>query len=401
MDHLRNDFPLFKFDKSLIYFDNAATTQKPQIVIDALVDVYARHNANVGRGVYALSEQATKAYENARAIVAAFIGAHAHEIVFTRNTTESINLVACTWARHNLGADDEILITELEHHSNILPWQLIARAAGARLVVLPVTDQGQLRLDLLDTLVTPKTKLIAITHVSNALGSHTDVARIKQAAARVGARMLIDAAQSIAHQQISVVDLGCDFLAFSGHKLLGPTGIGVLYINEKLHDGFPPYQVGGGMIYEADFTHATFLPLPHRLEAGTPSIAQAIALGVAITYIKDHIDFTHLRAHEAALCTQLIEGLQNLAGVTILGPVEELKERGHLVSFSVAGIHPHDVAAYLDTKGICVRAGHHCAQPLAKRLGLDASVRVSFYAYNTPGEVQKLLEALEGLLRSS
>jgi cysteine desulfurase/selenocysteine lyase len=398
MDRLRNDFPFFKTNKPLIYLDNAATTQKPQAVIDALINFYAHHNANVGRGVYALAEQATATYEKARATVASFIGARPHEIVFTRNTTESINLVAATWARHTITAGDEIVITALEHHSNVLPWQQLAAEKNARLVIIPVTDQGQLRLDLLDTLITPKTKLIAVTHVSNALGSHTDVARIKKAASRVGAHLLIDAAQSVAHQPISVSDLGCDFLAFSGHKLLGPTGIGVLYINEKLHENFPPYQLGGGMVYEADFNSCTLLPVPHRLEAGTPSIAQAVALAAAIDYLREHIDFAQLRTHEAALCAQLITGLQSLPGVTILGPLEELKDRGHLVSFCIEGMHPHDIAAYLDTKGICVRAGHHCAQPLAKRLGLDASVRVSFYVYNTPQEVEALLEALQGLI---
>lgn len=401
MDAIRNDFPILKTlmnGKPLIYLDNAATTQKPNQIIDALVAVYAQGNANVGRGVYALSEQLTAAYEQARATVAAFIGARPHEIVFTRNTTESINLVAATWAMQAIQAGDEILISELEHHSNLLPWQRLAAQKQATLVYIPVTDHGKLRLDLLDALVTPRTKLIVVTHTSNALGSHTDVAPLYEAAKRVGAKLLIDAAQSVAHQPINVTELGCDFLAFSGHKMLAPTGIGVLYINEKLHDATPPYQVGGGMVYEADFMGATFLPMPHKLEAGTPSIAQAIALGSAINYLKNSVDFKALRAHEAALCTQLIDGLQALPRVTVLGPIAELKKSGHLVSFCIEGIHPHDIAAYLDTQGICVRAGHHCAQPLAKRLGLEASVRVSFWAYNTPQEVEVLLEALKALL---
>lgn len=400
MKKLRADFPIFQTknrEKPLIYFDNAATVQKPQPVLDAVIDFYAYHNANIHRGVYALTEDATMRYEQARATVANFIGAHPHEIVFTRSTTESINLVAATWAEQSVQADDEIVITELEHHSNLLPWQRLAQKKGAKLVYIPVTTDGILDLTNLDQMITDKTKLVSVSQVSNALGTHNDIQFLIDAAHAVGAKILIDAAQSVPHQAINVHALNCDFLAFSGHKIMAPTGIGVLYIAQKLHDQFPPYQLGGGMVYEADFYSASWLPVPQRLEAGTPAIGEALGLEAALNYCSKNIDFDELKGHEAALCTALIGGLVALKGVTIHGPIEQLKNQGHLVSFSVPGVHPHDVAAYLDKEGICVRAGHHCAQPLAKRLGIDSSVRVSFYAYNELYEVQSLLDALSRL----
>lgn len=400
MKQIRNDFPILKKrinNKPLIYLDSAATTHKPQQVLDVITTFYAEHNANIHRGVYALTEQATTLYEQARTRVAQFIGAHPHEIIFTRSTTESINMVAATWAHRHIKEGDEIVLSELEHHSNLLPWQALANDRGARLVFIPVTQDGTLALSELDNLISSKTKLVTISHVSNALGTHNDVERIISAAHAVGAKVLIDAAQSVPHQKIDAHALSCDFLAFSGHKMFGPTGIGVLYVASALHAAMPPYQYGGGMVYQADFTHATFLKMPQRMEAGTPAIAQAIGLAAAIEYIDSHIDFNELKKYEAQLCARLIDGLSSMPNIRILGPIEQLKECGHLVSFVVDGMHAHDVAAYLDTFGMCVRAGHQCAQPLATRLGIQAAVRASFYAYTTREEVDALLSALGSL----
>ena len=397
----RKDFPLLHHaadDKPLIYFDNAATTQKPQQVIDAMMQFYTTSNAPVHRSSYALGEHATVLYEQARATVARFINADVSEIIFTRNTTESINLVAATWAVNQIDAGDEILISELEHHSNMVPWQRVAHTKKAVLTYIPVRADGTLNLENLNSFLSSRTKLVAITHLSNALGTHVDVTTIAQKAHAVGAKILVDAAQSIAHQRIDVRTLGCDFLAFSGHKMGGPTGIGVLYVRRELHDAMPPYQCGGGMVHSVDFQHATYLPVPRRFEAGSPAVAQAVGLAAAIEYIEKHIDFDALRVHEGQLCTQLIDGLLSIPNITIVGPVAELMHTGHLVSFVVNGIHPHDVAAYLDRHGICVRAGHQCAQPLARALGLDAAVRVSFYAYNTAAEVTQFLDVLRTLI---
>jgi len=397
---IRADFPVLSKkinNHQLVYLDNASTTQKPQQIIDAISNFYADHNANTGRGVYTLGEQATTLYEQARANVAHFINARtAQEVVFTSGTTESINLVAATWAKQNIGVGDEILISELEHHANLLPWQRVARENNATLKFIPVNADGTLDLNVLSQLLTHRTKLVAVSHISNALGTHNDVATIIKAAHAVGAKVLVDAAQSAPHQIIDVQKLGCDFLAFSGHKMFGPTGIGVLYVAQAVHAAMPPYQLGGGMVYEAGYQTATWLPMPHRLEAGTPPIAQAIGLAAALDYLRA-LDFEQLRVHEAALTAQLIEGLARMPHITVLGPQEQLKEKGHLVSFKVDSMHPHDVASYLDQFGVCVRAGHHCAQPLANKLGIDASVRVSFYAYNTAKEVDLLLQLLRVL----
>jgi len=397
MKYLRADFPILKkqiHSKSLIYLDSAASAQKPQQVLDAMHAFYAEQYANIHRGVYALTEQATEMYEAARANVARFIGAQPHEIIFTRSTTESINMVAAAWADQHIHAGDEIVLSELEHHSNLLPWQQVALRRKAKLIFIPVNPDGTLDLTHLNVLISSKTKLVTISHVSNALGTHNDIDPIIRAAHAVGAKVLIDAAQSAPHQLIDVRTMQCDFLAFSGHKMLGPTGIGVLYAAQSLHDQMAPYQYGGGMVYEADFHNATFLKMPHRMEAGTPAIAQAIGLSAAIDYLREKVNFQDLQQHEASLCARLIQGLGLMPHVRILGPIEQLKERGHLVSFAVNGFHSHDVAAYLDTFGICVRAGHQCAQPLAKKLGITSSVRASFYLYNTIDEVDALLEAL-------
>lgn len=397
MKHIAKDFPILhkKFGKhSLIFFDNAATSQKPQQVIDALSDFYESKNSNISRAVYSFGEQATTLYEQARTKVAEFINADPDEIVFTKGATQSINGVAVGWALEHLKKDDEILITQMEHHSNLLPWQYVAKKNGAVLKFIPVLPDGMLDMSALDQLITKKTKLVSCVHVSNVLGTRNDVQMIIKKAHAVGACVLIDAAQSIAHERIDVKKMGCDFLAFSGHKMLGPTGIGILYIQKKLHDQMQPFEFGGGMVYEVGFTHATWADAPHKFEAGTPPIAQAIGLGAAVDYIQKHIDFEKLKAHEAKLCKAMIEGLQKHPKIRILGPIEQLKNEGHLVSFVVKDMHAHDVATYLSNQGICVRAGHHCAQPLAQVLNIQASVRASFYAYNTLEEVEKFLQAI-------
>ncbi len=397
MNNWRNDFPIFSHlykGKQLIYFDSAATSQKPQMVIDAITKFYTEQNSNIHRGIYAFGEEVTTLYENARAKVAAFINAEPDEIIFTKGTTEGINFVASTWAAQHIGTDDEILLTQMEHHSNLIPWQIRAKAQKAHLNFIPVKQDGTLDLAPLSRLITQKTKLVCVIHVSNVTGARNDLAAIIAAAQKVRARVLIDAAQSIPHQKIDVKKLNCDFLAFSGHKIFGPTGIGVLYIKRDLHAQIEPYQFGGGMVYEADFNHASWQKPPHKFEAGTPPIAQAIGLGTAIDYFKNNVNVAALQKHEAQLCAQLIEGLEKHLRIKIIGPQEQLKREGHLVSFIVDGMHAHDVAAHLSKENICVRAGNHCAQPLAKALGISATVRASFYAYNTPGEVEKFLKAI-------
>lgn len=394
---LRSDFPFLAI-KDVAYLDNASTTQKPQAVLDGLVSFYSQYNANIYRGVHTTAEEATQAYEAARNKVANFIGALPQETIFTSGTTEAINFVADTWGAEHIKAGDQILITQLEHHANILPWQRLAQRTGAQLVWYPVQSDGTLDMSLLEQCITAKTKLIAITALSNAVGTHVDVAAFVRAGHAVGAHVLVDAAQLVAHRPINVQTLGADFLVFSGHKLFGPTGIGVLYIKQRLHDQVPPYQLGGGMVFEVLANHATWLKSPQKFEAGTPPIAQAIGLGVAIDYVLDNVAWPHVKLHEAALCSQLIDGLLSYPKIRILGPLEELRSQGHLVSFVVDGVHAHDVAAYLSSLGIAVRAGHHCAQPLARALGYSASVRVSFAAYNNTLEVNRLLEALDSLL---
>ena len=324
MNQIRKDFPILhkKFDKhSLIYFDNAATSQKPQQVIDAITDFYETKNSNISRAVYSFGEQATILYEHAREKIAQFINADPDEIVFTKGATQSINGVAIGWALEHLKKGDEILLTQMEHHSNLLPWQQVAKKTGAVLKFIPVLPDGTLDMSSLDQLLSKKTKLVSCVHVSNVLGTHNDIHTIIKKAHAVGAKVLIDATQSIAHQTIDVKQLGCDFLVFSGHKMLGPTGIGILYIQKKLHDQMEPFEFGGGMVYEAGFTHASWTDAPQKFEAGTPPIAQAIGLGVAIDYIKKHINFAKLQKHEAQLCKAMIEGLQKNNKIRILGPI--------------------------------------------------------------------------------
>jgi cysteine desulfurase / selenocysteine lyase len=402
-ESMRKDFPILHeqiHGKPLIYFDNAATTQKPESVLDAVHTFYTRYNANIHRGVHLFTERATQLYEQARATVAASIGADAKEIVFTKGTTESINFVASTWGKQYIHAGDEILITELEHHANLVPWQQLAREKNAFLRYIPVNSDGTLQLDRLADLVTPNTKLIALSHSSNTLGVHNDMKAVHAYAKQVGAALLVDAAQSAPHQRLDVRALDCDFLAFSGHKMLGPTGIGVLYIKHTLHERLEPYQYGGGMVFEVDLYRSQWRKAPHAFEAGTPPIAQAIGLAAAIEYLQEHVDVQTLQSHEAALCARIIDGLKMLKKVQLFGPLEQLRSQGHLVSFAIDGMHAHDVATYLSYQGICVRAGHQCAQPLARKLGIQAAVRASFYLYNTLAEVDLFLESLEHIIKT-
>jgi cysteine desulfurase/selenocysteine lyase len=398
---LRKDFPILSQSidgNRLIYCDNAATTHKPQSVIDAVVECYTRYNSNIYRGIHTFAEKATQRYEDAREKVAHFINAHPQEIIFTSGTTDGINFVAQAWAKRHIGVGDNIVITELEHHANLLPWQRVAQETGATLRFIPVLPDGTLDVSHLDTIITESTKLVSVVHVSNAVGTHNDIGLIIKKARVVGARVLIDAAQSIAHQKIDVKKLDGDFLVFSGHKIMAPTGVGVLFIKKELHNDVEPYRVGGGMVQNAIMYDATWLNAPHKFEAGTPPIAQVIGLGAAIDYIKNNINFDDLCTYEASLCSQLIDGLSLIDRVKILGPIEELKKRGHLVSFLVEPYHSHDVAAFLNLRGIAVRAGHHCAQPFAAKLGYDASVRVSFFFYNTPEEVDFIIKAIQELV---
>jgi cysteine desulfurase/selenocysteine lyase len=396
MKKVRSDFYFFKKHNDLIFFDNAATSQKPQCMIDALLYYYTNYNAPIKRSLYDLAEQATERFEQARTTIARFINAQPNEIIFTSGATESINFIAATWGVKNLKKGDEIVLTELEHHSNLIPWQECAKKTGTVLKFIPVGLDGLLDITNLDAIITKKTKLISFLDVSNVLGTHLPVDALVKRAQEVGAKVFVDACQSVPHQKVDVKKYGCDFLAFSGHKMLGPTGIGLLYIKKEIQHEVPPYQFGGGMIFQADYQETSFLKPPYCYEAGTPPIAQAIGLAAAVDYL-NNVDFAWLKQHEAALCSRLIEGLEKMPDIRILGPLDQLKKEGHLVSFVHKKYHFHDVAAYLNQKKICVRTGHYCAQPLASKLGIDGSIRASFYLYNTLEEVDRLLEALQEL----
>lgn len=391
---IRAQFPYLKNDTSSIYLDSAATSQKPQKVLDALVDFYTRFSAPVHRGIYQRAENATTMYEQARAIVALFIGADVHEVVFTNNATDALNRVAFGFALKNLKPGDEIVVTELEHHANLLPWQQVAQLTGAQLKFIPVTLEGDLDYSALRLLITPATKLVACTAVSNALGTVVDVPRIIQHAHAVHAVVVVDATQLVPHTPINVHELDADFLVFSGHKMLGPTGIGVLYAKHTMHEQLSPVTFGGGMVFDATYTDARWRTMPYKLEAGTPPIAQAIGLAAAVNYLQE-LDRRALARYSAQLCEYLISELALLPAFRIIGPQEQLRKQGHLVSFVHESLHAHDIAAYLDTKNIAVRAGNHCAQPLHKKLAIDATVRASFYVYSTQTEVEHLIKALK------
>jgi cysteine desulfurase/selenocysteine lyase len=391
---LREDFPILQQtvhgDRPLVFLDNAASTQRPRQVIDVLRRVYEQDYANVHRGIHTLSERSTEQYEQAREKVREFIGAaNAREIVFTSGSTASINLVARSWGDANVKAGDEIVVTAMEHHSNLVPWQQLAERTGAVIKHIPITDDGLLVLDALETLLGGRTKIVAVASVSNVLGTINPIAHIANRAHAVGALVLVDAAQSVPHLPTNVIELGADFLAFSGHKMLGPTGIGVLYGREELLDAMPPFLGGGSMINRVWPDRFTPAELPAKFEAGTPPIAPAIALGAAIDYL-NVIGLEAVARHEHELVRYGLESLQEVDGLRILGPPPT--ERAGLVSFTLPEPHSHDVAQLLDQQGIAVRAGHHCTWPLHDRLGITASTRASFYLYNTPAEVDLLVD---------
>jgi cysteine desulfurase / selenocysteine lyase len=417
-DIIRADFPVLsrtvRNGNPLIYLDSGATSQKPAAVLDAERDFYERHNSAAHRGTHLLGEEATDAYEGARAKVAAFIGAQTGEVVFTKNTTEAINLVAYAMSnataggsggssprgstatggpeRFRIGAGDEVLITEMEHHANLVPWQQLCERTGATLRWIAVTPDGRLDLDHLDRLLTDRTKIVALTHQSNVTGTIAPVAEIGAAAHEAGALVLIDAAQSVPHQPVDVTALGADFVAFSGHKMLGPYGIGVLYGRAGLLEAMPPFLTGGSMIEVVRMEGSTFLPPPQRFEPGVPAVAEAAALAAAVDYLTA-LGMGNVAAHEESLTAHALDALREINGVRILGP-DTTKDRGGAVAFTVDGVHPHDVGQVLDELGIAVRTGHHCAWPLHRALGVQASTRATFYVYNTHAEVDALAEGI-------
>ena len=396
---IREDFPILReqaHGHRLIYFDNAATSQKPRVVIDALRHYYEHENANVHRGLHELSSRATDAYERSRQRVATYLGAaSAEEIVFTRGTTESINLVAQAWGGKFVRAGDVILLTEMEHHSNLVPWQLLAGRIGSRLRFVPVRDDGTLDVEQLPSLLTPEVKLFAFTHISNSLGTINPVSELCKKAHAVGALTLVDAAQSAGHLPINVRELGCDFLAFSGHKMCGPTGIGGLYARAEVLDSIPPWHGGGEMIVSVTLEKSAFKKAPHRFEAGTPNIAGAIGLAAAIDYI-EQIGRPIIFEHDTHLAHYAAERLAELPGMHIFGPTEQ---RGALVGFVMDAAHPHDLTTFADQYGLALRGGHHCNQPLMRRFGVPGTTRASFYFYNTTEEIDRMIEILEAAVR--
>jgi cysteine desulfurase/selenocysteine lyase len=393
---IRDDFPILKRQirgKPLVYLDNAATTQKPRSVIAALADFYENHNANIHRGVHTLSDEATGLVEAVRAKTAAFIGAPKPEtVIFTRNATEAINLVAHAWGRKFLKADDEIVLTELEHHSNLVPWQMLAAEKGVHLRFIPITEEGTLDLAEAARLVSPKTKVIAFTAASNALGTLVPVEKLIALAKSVGAKTLVDASQWVPHLPTDVRRWDCDFLAFSAHKMLGPTGVGVLFGKEELLNAMDPFLGGGDMIQRVWLERFTANVIPYKFEAGTPNIADEVAFGAALDYLTG-IGLPEIRQHELALTKRAVEVLSALPEVKIYGPAD-LAQRGGVVSFNVEGLHPHDIGTALDLEGVAVRAGHHCCQPLMTRLKVPGTARASFYLYNTADDVEVLGRAL-------
>lgn len=394
---LRADFPVLDQEVRpgvpLVYLDNAATSQKPLAVIEAMGEYYRRYNANVHRGIHKLSEEATEAYEDARRRVAAFIhAASPREIIFTRNTTESINLVAQAWGRANLKPGDVVLSTEMEHHSNIVPWQLLAQQTGVGVRWVPLTDEGYLDLEAYHNMLDRRVKLVTFTHMSNVLGTIQPVREMADAAHAVGALVHVDGAQGVPHVQVDVQAFGCDFYSFSGHKMLGPTGIGVLYGRREILEAMPPFLGGGDMIKRVTLEGTEWNDLPYKFEAGTPAIAEAIGLGAAVDYLQQ-VGMEHVHAHEVALTAYALERLTEVPGVHVLGPSDPAR-KGGVAAMVVDGLHPHDIAQVLNHHGVAVRAGHHCAMPLHQRYNVVASTRASFYLYNTFEEIDRLVEAL-------
>lgn len=394
VQHWRKDFPILHtslYGKPIVYLDNAATTQKPSIVIEAESYYYRHTNANVHRGIHTLSQQATEAFEAARSALQQLINArHAHEIIFVHGTTEAINLVAQSYGRSRLKADDEIIISAMEHHSNIVPWQMLCQQTGAILRIVPVNDNGELDMSAYQALLNPNTKLVAITHVSNTLGTINPVKTIIQYAHAQHVPVLLDGAQAIAHMQVDVQDLDCDFYAFSGHKLYGPTGIGVLYGKADLLEKMPPYQGGGDMIRTVSFTGTTYNKLPYKFEAGTPNIAGVVGLGTAVGYLSE-IGLDTISKHEQSLLDYATEQISSIPDIRIIG---NATDKTGIISWVLADMHPHDIGTFLDRQAIAVRTGHHCTMPLMERFGVPATVRASFALYNTKNEVDKLVNAI-------
>ena len=395
IEKIRSDFPILErkvYDRPLVYLDNAATTQKPRCVVDAMSEEYFSVNANVHRGVHFLSQQATDLHEAARERVARFIGAaSSSEIVFTRGTTESLNLVASSFSEAFLREGDEVLLTVMEHHSNIVPWQLVRERKGIVLKVIPINDAGEVDLEAYEKLFTPRTRLVAVTHVSNVLGTVNPVKQMAAVAHAHGARILVDGAQSVPHFSVNVQDIDCDFLTFSGHKVYGPTGIGVLYGKEELLDRMPPYQGGGEMISRVTFEHTTFERLPFKFEAGTPDYVGAHGLGVALDYV-EQLGMENIHLHERELTRYAMEQLSLIPGMRLFGTAAE---KDAVVSFTVGDIHPLDLGTLLDRLGIALRTGHHCAQPLMARFGVESMARASFALYTTRAEIDALVSAID------
>jgi len=399
LELIRADFPILsrvlQGGHPLVYLDSANTSQKPQVVIDAMVDHLEHHNANVARAMHQLGAESTAAFEGARDKVATFLGAPSRdEVVFTKNASEALNLVANSLAwSGRIGPGDEVLITEMEHHSNIVPWQLLTERTGATLRWIGLTDDGRLDLDDLDELLTERTKVVALTWVSNMLGTVNPVAEIACRAHEVNALVVVDGAQAVPQMPVDVAAAGIDFLAFTGHKVTGPTGIGVLWGRRTLLEELPPFLGGGEMIETVTMERSTYAPPPHKFEAGTPPIVEAVGLGAALDYLSS-IGMDHVRAHEEAITAYALEGLSSVSGLTVLGP-DAAAERGGAISFEIPGIHPHDISQLLDSRGIAVRAGHHCAKPAHARYGVQSSTRMSSYVYTTPAEIDALVEGLE------
>ena len=402
VDELRRDFPILErtvdSGARLVYLDSGATTQKPLQVLDAERDFYLTHNAAVHRGAHQLAGEATEAYENARHTIARFVGARDDEVVFTKNTTEGINLVAYALGNAGrIGPGDRIVVTEMEHHANLVPWQQLAERTGATLDWFGLTDEGRLDLTRIDELLDERTKVLAVTHQSNVLGTINPVRELADRAHEFGTLVVVDGAQSVPHRPVDVRELGADFLAFSGHKMLGPNGIGVLWGRRELLAELPPFLTGGSMIEIVEMDRTTFLPPPQRFEAGVPMTSQAVALAAAVDYL-EALGMAEVAAHEDQLTTRALALLQEIPGVRVIGP-HDLTARGSAVSFTVDGIHPHDVGQILDDRGIAVRVGHHCARPIVKRYAVPATTRASFYVYNTEAEVDALAEGVRAAQR--
>ena len=394
---LRNDFPIFKKKingKDLVYLDNASTTQKPYSVINSITDFYSNYNSNIHRAVYQLAEEATELYEQSRKKIANFINVRPEEIIFTRNTTESINLIAHSWARSNLKKDDVIAITEIEHHSNIVPWQILCQEIGTRLEYVGIDENGFLDVEYLIELISSrKVKLVSISHMSNVLGTIVPIERIVKTAHQYDIPVIVDGAQSVPHMPVDVKNLDCDFLVFSAHKMLGPTGVGVLYAKKELLEKMKPFMGGGDMIKEVFKFHTNYNEVPYKFEAGTPNIADVVGFGAAVDYL-EKIGMENIRKHEIYLTEYALESMQSLKYITIYGPMDS-KFRGGVISFNIADIHPHDLATIMNDHGIAIRSGHHCAQVLMQRLDVPATSRASFYIYNTKEEIDKFVNAIK------